>query len=78
LKKGAEEQLAPLNPMMAYGQFRQLVRGSEWDGGTNADERMTQHESVDQRVLQGWVGSDTQALHAPDLEPRTTDYRQRV
>ena len=59
--KGPEEQLTPLNPIMAYEQFRRLVRGSKWD--VMKGWHVLRHsfisicvaESVDQRVLQSWV-----------------------
>jgi len=68
-KKGTEEQLTPLNPMMAYGQFRRLVRGSKWD--VLRGWHVLRHsfisicaaESVDQRVLQSWVGHLSAATH---------------
>jgi len=68
-KKGAEVQLTPLNPMMAYGQFRRLVRGSKWD--VLRGWHVLRHsfisicaaESVDQRVLQSWVGHLSAATH---------------
>jgi len=67
--KGPEEQLTPLNPIMAYEQFRRLVRGSKWD--VMKGWHVLRHsfisicaaESVDQRVLQSWVGHLSAATH---------------
>lgn len=68
-KKGPEEQLTSLNPMMAYEQFRRLVRGSKWD--VMRGWHVLRHsfisicaaESVDQRVLQSWVGHLSATTH---------------
>lgn len=68
-KKGTEEQLSPIHPMMAYEMFRRLVRGSKWD--VMRGWHVLRHsfisicaaESVDQRVLQSWVGHLSAATH---------------
>jgi site-specific recombinase XerD len=68
-KKGTEEQLSPIHPMMAYEMFRRLVRGSKWD--VMRGWHVLRHsfisicaaEGVDQRVLQSWVGHLSAATH---------------
>jgi len=68
-KKGPDEQPEPLKPMMAYDQFRRLVRGSKWD--VLKGWHVLRHsfisvcaaKNVDQRVLQSWVGHLSAATH---------------
>jgi integrase len=68
-KKGKEDQPTPLHQQMAYEQFRRLVRGSKWD--VMKGWHVLRHsfisicaaESVDQRVLQSWVGHLSAATH---------------
>jgi integrase len=67
--KGPANQPEPLRPMMAYEQFRKLVRGTKWD--VLKGWHVLRHsfisicaaESVDQRVLQSWVGHLSAATH---------------
>jgi len=68
-KKGPEAEPTPMHPMMAYEQFRRLVRGSKWD--VLKGWHVLRHsfisicaaKSVDQRVLQSWVGHLSAATH---------------
>ncbi len=68
-KKEAAAQPTALKPMLAYDQFRRLVRGSKWD--VMKGWHVLRHsfisicaaESVDQRVLQSWVGHLSAATH---------------
>ena len=68
-KKEPENRPTPLKPMQAYDQFRRLVRGSKWD--VLRGWHVLRHsfisicaaESVDQRVLQSWVGHLSAATH---------------
>jgi len=68
-KKEPGDQPTALKPMMAYDQFRRLVRGSKWD--VMKGWHVLRHsfisicaaESVDQRVLQSWVGHLSAATH---------------
>ena len=68
-KKEPEDQPTALKPMLAYDQFRRLVRGSKWD--VMKGWHVLRHsfisicaaESVDQRVLQSWVGHLSAATH---------------
>ena len=63
------DQPTALKPMLAYDQFRRLVRGSKWD--VMKGWHVLRHsfisicaaESVDQRVLQSWVGHLSAATH---------------
>ena len=67
--KGPANQPEPLHPMMAYEQFRRLVRESKWN--VLKGWHVLRHsfisicaaESVDQRVLQSWVGHLSAATH---------------
>ena len=68
-KREPEDQPTALKPMLAYDQFRRLVRGSKWD--VMKGWHVLRHsfisicaaESVDQRVLQSWVGHLSAATH---------------
>jgi len=68
-KKEQGDQPTALKPMLAYDQFRRLVRGSKWD--VMKGWHVLRHsfisicaaESVDQRVLQSWVGHLSAATH---------------
>lgn len=68
-KKPNEEQPTAIHPMMAYEQFRRLVRGSKWE--VMRGWHVLRHsfisicaaEAVDQRVLQSWVGHLSAATH---------------
>ena len=67
--KGPENTPSELHPMMAYEQFRKLVRGTKWD--VLKGWHVLRHSfisicaaaGVDQRVLQGWVGHLSAATH---------------
>ena len=67
--KGPENPPLELHPMMAYEQFRKLVRGTKWD--VLKGWHVLRHSfisicaaaGVDQRVLQGWVGHLSAATH---------------
>ncbi len=68
-QKGSDETVTAIHPMMAYEQFRKLVRGTEWD--VLKGWHVLRHsfisicagEGVDQRVLQSWVGHLSAATH---------------
>ena len=68
-RKGPTETVTAIHPMMAYEQFRKLVRGTKWD--VLKGWHVLRHsfisicaaEGVDQRVLQGWVGHLSAATH---------------
>jgi len=68
-KKEPDDHPTALKPMLAYDQFRRLVRGSKWD--VMKGWHVLRHsfisicaaESVDQRVLQSWVGHLSAATH---------------
>ena len=68
-RKGSAETVTAIHPMMAYEQFRRLVRGTKWD--VLKGWHVLRHsfisicaaEGVDQRVLQGWVGHLSAATH---------------
>jgi integrase len=68
-KKDPEYRPIALKPMLAYDQFRRLVRGSKWD--VMKGWHVLRHsfisicaaEGVDQRVLQSWVGHLSAATH---------------
>lgn len=68
-KKPPDDELTAIHPMMAYEQFRRLVRGSKWD--VMRGWHVLRHsfisicaaEAVDQRVLQSWVGHLSAATH---------------
>ena len=68
-KKEQADQPTTLKPMLAYDQFRRLVRGSKWDvmKGWHVLRysfiSICAAESVDQRVLQSWVGHLSAATH---------------
>ena len=49
--------------MMPYGQFRRLVRGSKWDVLRHSFISICAAESVDQRMLQSWVGHLSATTH---------------
>jgi integrase len=69
LTRDAEKLPKPITPMIAYEHFRRLVRGSKWD--VLRGWHVLRHsfisicaaDSVDQRVLQGWVGHLSAATH---------------
>jgi integrase len=67
--KDVEQEPSAIHPMMAYEQFRRLVKDTKWD--VLRGWHVLRHsfisvcagEGVDQRVLQGWVGHLSSATH---------------